>query len=518
VAQTPTTLQIQATLQIPGASQTTPAAPGSSNPGGGTTGATGFLSTSQYIEFIAPASAIALSGAFLVNPDGTEAPVLAGQIPQLPSSCESVKAAYALSQEARKPGKSTPGDSASRVSGKPEETAPGDSASQQPSNPNDITSVDSASQEPGKTGATPPAELESQQADKPKKPMPSDSAQQESDQSQKIALPASISRQIKPSSSFALSIEAKASSSTGPEVKIMSYSDSLSLVSLSNLPEFSDADSGVPNIPIVLVGSTAFGLRDQPFTSLDMKKQEVSLLVPNVLLRDQLKSLNKIVWKQLFAPDSPGGTNEIKKVYAIPRNSSGGASAQQAAVCAISSPPGVAFLSTSGIGANAVNKYAVFGTRLETLKGLTGDIVKVDDPSPAGTTMRTLTMATNDAKNSQNIVLLCDQTPISLALPQPTASSGVVNAKESVSTTAPTVSLHATTIQVSGTGLDHAVDIRYGGKSLQFVPTPPGDGTGLTIIQLAPNDPFNPASTAGPKSVLVIFADQTAAVYPFKVQ
>jgi hypothetical protein len=511
--QNPTTLQIQATLQIPGTLPTTitPSAPITPSPGGGTA-ATGFLFTSQYIKFIAPASAIALNGAFLVNPDGTEAPVLAGQIPQPLLSCESVTKAYEAWQEQEKSGSPVPDHSDLRVPGKPAEAEPSDLVMPPTIRPDEPAEANLPPLEPGIVVMTPAGEPDSQQPPKPQNPV---TPVQKVQTTPTIPLPASISRQLKAFSTLVSSVVA-ATTATAAEIKITPYSDSLSTVTLSNLPEFSNPDSRVPDVPIVLIGSTVFGLRDQPFTSLDTVKKEVSLLVPNALLRDQAKSLNKIVWQQLFAPDSAGGTSEVRKVYAIPRNSTGGASPQEAAVCAISSPPGVTFLSTSGAGSTATNKYAVFGTRLETLKALTGDIVRVDDP--ARTTMRTLTIATNDAKNAQNIVLVCDQTPLSLALPQPIAPSGASNPKETVSTTAPTVSLRATTIQVSGTGLDHAVDVRYGGKSLQFVPTPPGDGTGLTIIQLAPNDPFNPASTAGPKSVLVIFADQTSAVYPFKVQ
>ena len=67
-------------------------------------------------------------------------------------------------------------------------------------------------------------------------------------------------------------------------------------------------------------------------------------------------------------------------------------------------------------------------------------------------------------------------------------------------------------------GLDHVVLVLYGGKPLKFVPARPADGTALTIVQLAPNDPLNPTSTAGSKSLLFVFADQSSLTYSIKVQ
>lgn len=88
-----TTLQIQATLQVPGTNQITNNASSSQTPavgpnaGGASASSSQFLYTPGYILFSASASGIALNGAFLVDPDGLEAPVVAAPYQNKNLSC-----------------------------------------------------------------------------------------------------------------------------------------------------------------------------------------------------------------------------------------------------------------------------------------------------------------------------------------------------------------------------------------------------------------------------------------------
>jgi hypothetical protein len=318
-------------------------------------------------------------------------------------------------------------------------------------------------------------------------------------------LPSALQHQLETFNYFSKALTNATKASQG-ELVVEPYSDSLSLVTLSGIPQF----TSTPDVPIARIGSSVFGLRDQPFISLDRANGNAELLVPTALLRDETKTTDAIVWMQLFAP-SP-----TIKIYRIPRATD---NPNSVSVCNLSQTLSPVFLSNTGTGTDAKSNYAIFGTRLETLMPVTNSGVTLDDlhDRTRASLIRILTVPNSVAKSAPSIVLFCGAVPVVVSLPAP-PSGGSGTVKEAVNPPTGTISMNATSIQISGAGLDHVVQILYGGKSLQFIPAPPGDGTALTIVNLVPNDPFNPTSTTGSKSLLFIFADQISQTFSFKVQ
>lgn len=419
-----TSLQIQATLQLPAGAQNSTGGSGSS-PAANSTGtvtpqpATLVAVTPAFVLFTAPAASIAANGAFLVDPDGLESPLVA---------CDTTKTSAACLQAESRQGTISP----------------------------------------------------------------------------------TVLYQEKALSYFATRFTT-ALANPSSDIEVSPYSDSSSLVTLKKIPQFSPAYTGAPDLPVVRIGSTVFGLRDQPFLSYQKAvKQDggtATLLVPNSILHNEAKTGNQIVWEQLFA----SADSSAPKIYIIPEVASAGSSESQNA-CAISSSSPPVFLSSTGSGAAGTSNYAIFGTHLETLTAHS-----VNDPhdildTASESAVRILTVPSAYVRSGGSIVVDCGNTPLPISLPAPPSGNAASNPKETLNPAGGHASLNATSVQISGTGLDHLTQVLYGAKPLQFVPVA-ADGSAVNIIQLTPNDPQNPTSSAGSKSLLFIFADQTTQTY-----
>lgn len=523
-----TTLQLQATLQLPSANQGGNSASNqqnapttTQNASAASVGSTQFLSTPGYILFSGPASSIALNGAYLVDPDGLEAPVIAAPYKNQTCKVSSNFASKGEDLPVKRPfwsknhrvvktQDSTHSKLVERAQsrnikrGDPNESPANADISEQdnseiPAAPADLGLSNTPNDGQGKAGDGGGGALEQSDAsassnDQSKSLLPSSAAPQ--------SLPNALKKETERFNYFSDAL-LQAVRTPSNELSVQRYSDSLSLLTLSKVPDF----SGSPNVPIVLIGSSVFGLRDQPFLRHD--QQSATLLVPNSLLKDEVKTRDQVVWMQLFAP-SP-----TLKVYRIPRSSDN--NNQAVSVCNLSSTLSPIFL-TSG---NTRSSYAIFGAQLDALLVVGPTDVKFEDlpidQKSLPLSIRILSIPNAMSKNGPSIPLLCGTVPVVISLPSPPGSAAG-NSKEVVTPPTGGVTLHARSVQVSGQGLDHVVQILYGGKSLQFLPAPPSDGTALTIVNLAPNDPFNPTSSIGSKTLLFIFADQTSQTYSFKVQ
>jgi hypothetical protein len=260
-----------------------------------------------------------LNGAYVVDPDGLEAPITSGAIKSTSTACfvatpnenanQGAKASKTNSEKNRKPSTSASTASSNEGSSNAEKNSGNPAQAKGASNPG-------------------------QQSTRPQ-----------------------TFSQGRVTAAFSFGpFSISGSSESTSDITVAAYSDSFSLVTLENIPSFTAGKDEI-NMPVARIGSSVFGLRDQPFISFDGSTAQ--FLAPTGLLRDEQKTGDHVFWVQLFGPPVKGqdkedtaadpGANWTTKVYTIPREPDDSAT-EGTSVCNISSTTLPVYLSSTGTG------------------------------------------------------------------------------------------------------------------------------------------------------------------------
>jgi hypothetical protein len=447
------TLQIQGTVQITSGQQA--AQQGTTSPAATTSNS--FYWFPDLIRFTAPATAIAQNDAFLVNPDGYEGKIFRGASFTPVRTCEAVIADKESPANPR---------AANPAAAEPSQPGSGLEASDliagSPGGPADIgLSPNSPPQTSAATGNAPT------QAPAAKPSQPGDRATQ-------------VQSHIYQQYQVQGLIKTTPLEKMAKDIVLTRFSDSMTRVTLSGIPD-PPKNPSVPPVPVVLVGSTIFGLSNSPFAPpLDLSSGQVTVFVPTSLLSVPGQ---RIVFRYLFEDTPPA-------IYPIPAYASSGNTPVNPAspACVITSKT-LNFLYTDG-GKN--NHYSIFGQNLDNLAN-PQDVINQDptDSNESGPTAFVFYIDRTKASSPQNVILSCTQNdvPVSLSVPSqsspngngtPGAASGAT-AKPNPTNSAP---VGASTIPIGGTHLEQVVSVIWSGKPLDFMLDPYDANNGVTSLRI----------------------------------
>ncbi len=271
------------------------------------------------------------------------------------------------------------------------------------------------------------------------------------------------------------------------EVRLVPFNDTLTQVTLTNVPILDASKDTIPPLPVVLIGTTAFGLRDHPFAA-PPSQGSVTLFAQSSLLTQPGQ---QIVWEYLFEP----AERNQRKVYAIPpQDLPLGTSRCSATVSSI------AFLRSEGQN----SYYAVRGQNLDhgDLK-LLSPLAQPDAGSSS--TLFLFHLDSKAAKTAQAAILQCgSDAPFSLPISAPPSSATTAAATTTVKA-GPQVYTGDPNIMITGSNLDQVVSIWGNGLQLSF--TPGSDNSSLIIDD--PKVPTNITAKPIPVTLLFYLSDKT---------
>ena len=261
-----------------------------------------------------------------------------------------------------------------------------------------------------------------------------------------------------------------------PGVKVATvvpFSDSTGLVTLN----FAPPDSGAkPDVAIAVIGSRVFGLKDAPFISRD--DHSVSFVVPN----DLLKANVRVIWKRLFS-------DVAEQTYKVP-------------ITANFSISAIALVSSS----DSVNTYAVTGTGLNSIRLLVPKEVKIDIYGNG--TSAVFSLKKEQFTGLKNVILQNADLATPLILSLPTGSPPDV--KPSLDKHAP-IGAGDKSLVVTGSLLENILVIHYLEKPVPFALS--NDKKSLTI-QL----PDGFSTNTGIQVLEFVYADKTSVRFEVPVQ